>query len=216
MKQFENAEMMAPNVLRVSVDIGRESRLLKVLSRTGAGQDYAEANPGWNSDVRWVSARTRSAFLEFESEFERIGAASHVEPYLDLDTSVRLYSGFLVTRSYCRRPDFHVDWIDTDNEAFTLLTPLTPNAADFGLLYERSDGRIAEYRYKIGEALIFGDGFLHATKPGQSDEPVVLLSFTFGTDKMEHWHKISRTAGTQGELICLPDGSFQEARRRAT
>jgi hypothetical protein len=32
--------------------------------------------------------------------------------------------------------------------------------------------------------LIFGDGFLHATKPGQSDEPVVLLSFTFGTDKM--------------------------------
>jgi len=37
----------------------------------------------------------------------------------------------------------------------------------------------------------------------------VLLCFNFGTDKMEHWPSIERTAARQGLLICRPDGAFQ-------
>jgi hypothetical protein len=76
------------------------------------------------------------------------------------------------------------------------------------MLYKKLNGTIAEYDYTIGEALIFGDHFIHSTKPGASDEPVVLLSFTFGTDKMEHWDKILHTAGYQSNLIRQPDGEF--------
>ena len=61
----------------------------------------------------------------------------------------------------------------------------------------------------MGEAIIFGDNFSHSTKPGRSTKPVILLSFTFGTDKMEHWEKIFRTAGYQSKLVCRPDGEFQ-------
>jgi len=37
---------------------------------------------------------------------------------------------------------------------------------------------------------------------------VVLLSFTFGTDKMDHWERIARTGAYQGNLVRRPDGSF--------
>jgi hypothetical protein len=128
---------------------------------------------------------------------------------LDLADKVRLYNSFLIIRSRCTEPDFHFDWRDANNEAFTLMTPLTDNFSGFGMLYKRLDGSTGEYEYKRGEALIFGDDFLHSTKPGVSDEPVVLLCFNFGTDKMEHWPSIQRTAARQGLLVCRPDGQFQ-------
>jgi hypothetical protein len=40
-----------------------------------------------------------------------------------------------------------------------------------------------------------------------------LLSFTFGSDRMAHWEKISRTAGYQSALYRLPDGRFQRRRK---
>ena len=209
MKQFINVDLMAPNVLRVSVDLGTNSSLLQICSDKLDSRNFAQVSPDWDSDIRWVSARSPEAFSAFQSEFDRLGIAAHVEPYLDLDKAVRLFSGFLVERSFCRGPNFHLDWINTNNEAFTFLTPLTGNSDGFGLLYKRIDGTTGEYAYKIGEALIIGDGFVHSTKPGRSTEPVVLLSFTFGTDKMEHWKKIARTAANQGELTRRPDGAFQ-------
>jgi hypothetical protein len=60
----------------------------------------------------------------------------------------------------------------------------------------------------VGEAVIFGDKFLHSTKPAQSERPVILLSFTFGTDKMKHWPKIWESIGTQSNLVRLPNGTF--------
>lgn len=209
MKHFADEGLMAPNVLRVGVDVAPNSPLLRICRGPLNEREFARKSPDWNSDICWITARTRAAFAIFQAEFDRLGIAAHVEPFLDLDQAVRMYSGFLVERSLCRAADFHVDWIDTNNEAFTLLTPLTENSGGFGLLYQRSDGTTGEYDYRIGEALIIGDGFVHSTKPGRSAEPVILLSFTFGTDKMAHWERIARTAATQGELVRLPDGSFQ-------
>ena len=161
-----------------------------------------------NCWLRWISPRTVTKFEIFQAAFERLGVGRHVEPYLDLDKGVRLYSGFLVVRSQCTEPSFHQDWDYTNNEAFTLITPVTDNAAGFGMLYKKGTGRTAEYEYRLGEAIVLGDHFIHSTKPGSSKEPVALLSFTFGTDKMVHWDKILRTAGYQSKLIRQPDGEF--------
>jgi len=42
-----------------------------------------------------------------------------------------------------------------------------------------------------------------------SEEPLVLLSFTFGTDKICHWEAIAETAAAQGQLVIRPNASFQ-------
>jgi hypothetical protein len=208
-EKFINEEMDAPNVLRVPIDFG-VTRRLGPIARSGIGRlkFYSKA-PRWRSDIRWYSPRFERGFRRFLSVFDALGVARHVEPFVDLADEVRLYNSFLVVRRRCDEPDFHVDWRNANNEAFTLMTPLTDNCRGFGLLYKKLDGSIGEYDYKPGEAIIFGDDFVHSTKPGASDEPVVLLCFNFGTDKMEHWPSIERTAARQGLLICRPDGQFQ-------
>jgi hypothetical protein len=207
-RHFLNESLVAPNVTTVPVDFGIIQELAPLASSTLPKAEFCIARPPWRSDVRWISPRTVDGYRKFESIFERLGVAPHVAQYLDLDREVRVYAGFLVVRSECAEPDFHVDWEQTNNEAFTLITPLSTNTAGFGLLYRKLNGEIGEYDYKPGEAIILGDHFAHSTKPGRSDEPVVLLSFTFGTDKMEHWEKIQRTAGYQSALVRLPDGEF--------
>ncbi len=209
MKHFINPDFLAPNVLTIPVDpvIPRE---FASIGKTDSGsQDYCRVQPPWDSDILWISAATPAAFACFESAFDRLGVAGHVAPYLDLERNVRLYAGFLVTRSVCDAPAFHCDWIKTNNEAFTFMTPVSDNSEGFGLLYRKLDGEIGEYDYKSGEGIVFGDHFVHSTKPGRSDDPVVLLCFTFGTDKMVHWEKILTTAGSQGRLVRRPDGKFQ-------
>jgi hypothetical protein len=208
MKHFLSPELAAPNVLKIPVDYGIVREFLPLASDEGREGDYATLRPPWESDIRWISASAPKAFERFEGAFRDLGVAAHVAPYLDLDQEVRLYAGFLVTRRSCSKPNFHRDWEATNNEAFTLITPVSDNAAGFGLLYRKLNGEIGEYEYVPGEAIVFGDHFIHSTKPGESDEPVVLMSFTFGTDKMVHWDKIFRTAGYQSRLVRRPDGEF--------
>jgi hypothetical protein len=207
-RHFLNEGLLAPNVMTVPVDFSIVQELAPLASSTLSKAEFCVARPPWRSDVRWISPKSVDGYRTFESIFGRLGIASHVVEFLDLDHEVRLYAGFLVIRSECAEPDFHVDWEQTNNEAFTLITPVSSNAAGFGLLYRKLNGETGEYDYKPGEAIILGDHFAHSTKPGRSDEPIVLLSFTFGTDKMEHWEKICRTAANQSALVRLPDGEF--------
>lgn len=170
----------------------------------------------WNSDIQWISAADETTFELFQSAFDRMGIATTAEPYLDIQTAVRLYAGFLVVRSRCTEAHFHVDWSDTNNEAFTFMTPVRGNPSNFGLLYKRLDDAVGEYRYTIGEGIAFGDKFQHSTQPGESEEPVVLLCFVYGSDKMEHWSKINRTVGTQVTHLRQPDGRFTRANTAPT
>lgn len=208
MKHFLNTDLIAPNVLTMAIDHEIAEEFLPLARGAALDARFADVRPPWSSDIRWISASVPEAFEKFESAFKRMGVPAQVEPYLDLEREVRLYAGFLVIRSSCEKPNFHFDWDRTNNEAFTLITPVSNNAKGFGLLYRKLNGAIGEYDYSPGEAIIFGDQFIHSTKPGYSSEPVVLLSFTFGTDKMEHWGKISRTAGYQSRLVRQPDGEF--------
>ena len=113
MEHFFNPELQAPNVLKVPVDVAIARELLPWFE--GSRRGLHSRAPQWQSDVKWVSARTRRDFDRFRSVFDRLEIARHVEPYLDLDRDVRLYSGFFVSRSRCTEPDFHLDWRDTNN-----------------------------------------------------------------------------------------------------
>lgn len=207
MIQFHNPELNAPNVMEFDVDPAIVADFAPLAYEQPAGE-FAVERPAWSSDMAWISPNTINAFRFFQTRFHRLGIAERMAQYLDIDQTVRMFSGFLVSRSRCENPDWHYDWIDTNNEAFTFLTPIYETPPDFGLIYRRNDDTAGIYHYRPGKGIVFGDGFTHSTMPGHSDPPVVLLCFTFGTDKMEHWPAIERTSGTQGNLIRLPDGRF--------
>ena len=216
MRHHLNREMLAPNVWTFPVDteiVDEFSPL--VADHDGDFETVEPAAQQWKSDIRWVSAANPAGFERFQSAFDRLGIADRASPYLDIDKGVRLYAGFLVLRARCTEPYFHVDWDNTNNEAFTVMTPISGRGHDFGLLYSRLDGETASYSYRRGEAIMFGDNFRHSTQPGQSDEPVALLCFEFGTDRMEHWPQILKTLGYQAHLLRRPDGEFEINRRSA-
>jgi hypothetical protein len=183
------------------------------IARRRPTRHFSVVRPRWNSDIRWIGPRSPEAYRLFESAFQRLGIAAQVEPMLDIDHEPRMYAGFLVRRRRCRNPDFHVDWRDTDRQAFTLMTPVGGDASGFGLLYRDDSGAVRHYGYRPGEAVFFSDDFLHSTKPGSSDQPVVLLCFTFGTDRMKYWDRIRARSGSQSALTSRPDGRFETISR---
>ena len=210
MKHFLNKDFLAPNVMTFPVDreiVGE----FEGLATNSARFSHLRPPSKWKSDIEWISAADEQTFELFQSAFDRLGIAAHARPYLDIEHDVRLYAGFLVIRSRCDAAHFHVDWMKTNNEAFTVMTPVGAAPKDFGLLYKKLDGTTGDYPYRRGEAIAFGDNFDHSTKPGRSDSPVVLLCFEFGTDRMEHWPMINRTIGSQTTHLRQPDGQFTRA-----
>lgn len=208
MKHFLNHEMLAPNVMTVPLDLDVVQEFEGLGAITQADADFGIFRPAWSSDIRWIGARNEASFSIFQSAFDRLDIARHVREFLDLEHDVRLYAGFLHTRSRCTDDDFHVDWVLTNNEAFTLLTPISSGGDDC-LLYKKINGEVAEYSYRPGEAIIFGDHFIHSTPKGSWDPPFTMLVFNFGTDKMDHWPKIKATVGKQCQLLRRPDGTFE-------
>jgi hypothetical protein len=208
LKHFLNQELLAPNVLTVPVDTAIVAEFEDLARSEDPGPDYRIVKPWSFSDMRWTTAATETAFRTYEHAYQRLDIARHVRAYLDIERDVAFYTGFLHTRSEPKETNFHVDWQLTNNEAFTLLTPVCGFENGQTLLYKKLNGDVAEYVYKPGEAIIFGDHFQHSSPPGKSDTPFTLLAFNFGTDKMEHWNKILRTQGRQCPLVQRPDGKF--------
>jgi hypothetical protein len=208
MKFFIDREWLAPNVMRVPVNSAIPNSFAD-LGGPSMPSGYHVEQPPWSSDIQWISAADEIAFARFEAAFEALEIARHVREFVACERQIRMYQGFVVVRSECRRPDFHVDWLDAGNQAFTMLTPIGVPHAGFGLAYKTLKDEVRAYDYVEGEALIFGDHFVHSTRPGKSPHPTMLLSFTFGTDKMEDWPVIRRTAGHQGGKLRRPDGVFE-------
>ena len=215
MRHFFNPEMRVFNAFTAPVDTAIVDELLPFCRNEldAAELDDYRTRPKWNSDLRWVSARNEAMFGRFEDAFARLGIAQLVEPYVAIDKEVRLFACILHMRSRCDDTYFHSDWQGLNNDAFTLLTPITDNAAGFGLLYKQFDETIVEYEYKRGEAIIFGDLFCHSTKPGRSDEPVALLGFQFGSDRMEVWDQVFARVKNTTQLFRMPNGEFHRHER---
>jgi hypothetical protein len=220
-KYFINPQFLARNVIEVDVPeelleslgtITEAARTVTVAHGPvimGNDLNFFVARPeDWNSDLRWISQADEKTFAWFEDLFHRSGAAGHVARYVDYAEAITLYSGFFVTRRQCTKPYFHADWIDGQNDAFNYIAPLSHNCGELGLLYRNMFGLEVEYTYRRGKALIIGDKFIHSIQRGEAREPVVLLSFTFGTDKMERWPVLSEIAANQGICHRRPDGVF--------
>jgi hypothetical protein len=219
-KHFTNRDFLAPNVLEIDVDLEllaplsgvcgllQRSELPKGRVDIGNGLNLGIKHPDWKSDIAWISQADRAGYDYFAAIFRRLGIADAVADRIEYDHQIMMYSGFYVTRRSCNSPDLHVDWIGGNNDAFTFLTPLSANCGELGLTYRTLRNELAHYDYTLGKGLIFGDHFAHSTAEGQAGENTVLLSFTFGTDRMDNWPNISKSAAKQGTFHRQPDGQF--------
>lgn len=219
---FLNPALMAMNVLEFEVPDAILAELAPladavrameanetVYALPGGVRLYNQRPPGWKSDICWLSNADEAAYRWFETLFRRLKLDETVAPFVAHDSQIRLYSGFFVTRSHCDALDRHYDWFTEQNCAFTTMIPLTANAAGMGLTYETVQGPERYYAYRQGKGIAFGAGFYHSTAVGHLDERAVFLSLTFGTDRMDEWEMIEKTAGRQGRFICQPDGVFR-------
>jgi hypothetical protein len=221
-KQFLSPRFKAPNVFEVECDLEVLARCDPMIApiraaAAVAGKGAVSAGPlrlfktgpsDWSSDIAWISQDDRESYDWFKALFDDLGLAAQVERHVTFDKAIVLYSGFFVTRSQCQSPHFHFDWIGGNNDAFTLVTPLTEHAGHFDLIYRQFDGCQGAYPYRLGKGLLFGDWFEHSTSVDNTGEQEVLLSMSFGTDRMENWPAISKTAAQQGRTHVQPDGLF--------
>lgn len=173
-KHWFNPNLLAPNVMEIDVDpcvfapasaLAREVQAITGCShqaRLGSGlalHVHSMATE-WDSDMLWISHSDVESFTFFENLFRASRIAELVTHHIDYKDTIQLYSGFFVSRGRCTKPNFHFDWIDANNNAFTFLMPLTSNCQDMGLTYITVRGDQAEYRYRPNKALLFGDFFI--------------------------------------------------------
>jgi hypothetical protein len=169
----------------------------------------------WQSDVKWWSPGDEVTFVRLRDTFEQLALERRFREVVDVEHNIRLYCSFFVTRSWCERPDFHVDYQpECRTNAYTLMTPLGDYAPGPGhLVYRDEWGRPRVYTYRRGRAVIFGARFWHSTQPIARAAVRAFLCFTFGTDKTRYWPGIEKTVGYQSKLYCMPDGTLTRSGR---
>jgi hypothetical protein len=154
----------------------------------------------------WVSADDLPTHREFEEFFDALGLADAVKPLIDFDERIVMYNGFYVVSDGVVAPSWHTDYADGAH-AYTLLTPLYELDSAHGQLWYKSGDQIMRYEYRHGVGVLVGEGFMHATEPfPTASRQRVLVSLTFGTDRMEHWPVLEETVGAQSPFVVLPSG----------
>jgi hypothetical protein len=155
----------------------------------------------------WVSNNNTHTYNIFKSFMTELDVMDEIKELLDFDNNIEVYCGFFVVGNKMDRPTWHKDFCDGAN-AYTLITPLLELDDSHGnLMYKDVFSNNKTYEYKMNEAVIFGDGFEHATEPyAKTDKLRVMLSFTFGTDKIEYWDILKETIGEQSNYMTLPCG----------
>lgn len=155
----------------------------------------------------WISNNNTHTYNIFKSFMTELGVIDEIKNMVNFDDHIEIYCGFFVIGNKMDRPTWHKDFVDGAN-GYTLITPLFEFEPSHGnLMYKDGQQNIKTYKYKMNEAVIFGDGFEHATEPyDKSDTLRVMLSFTFGTDKIEYWDVLKKTIGEQSNYMVLPCG----------
>lgn len=159
------------------------------------------------SALLWISNNCIDSYQMFKRFFDAIAIRDDLKQLVDFDQNIVMYSGFFVVGNHLKQPLWHVDY-ELGANAYTLVTPLfDPDSKHGELLYQDKDENTKDYHYKLNEAVIFGDQFLHTTQPyPKTDGLRVLLSLTFGTDKLKYWDILEATIGAQSQFMILPCG----------
>ncbi|MCK4675253.1 MAG: hypothetical protein KAT61_05020 [Gammaproteobacteria bacterium] len=155
----------------------------------------------------WISNNNAHTYDVFRSFMNDLDIMDDIKELVDYENQVEVYCGFFVVGKGMDRETWHKDFFDGAN-GYTLITPLYELEKSHGdLMYKDGSSSVEIYEYKMNEAIIFGDGFEHATQPyPESDKLRIMLSFTFGTDKAEYWDILKETIGCQSNYMILPCG----------
>lgn len=217
MKNYHNRELNALNVFKIKI----RQRIIRDLheyfknhvQNNSTDQDFYTISPQWNSDIQWTSVNNLKTYKKFLKIFDTLDL-SPIEKFIDGE--IICYSIFFVTRSRCHKPNFHTDFSNTKNNAFTLMTPLTNINDDVRghLLYRDLADQTKVYRYKRGECIVFGDSFVHSTQPYENKE-VTFLCFTFGSDKKKYWKNIFKCIGEQQARIMRYDRRYVSSEKES-
>ena len=155
----------------------------------------------------WISNNNAHTYNIFKSFMNELDIMDDIKELVDFEDHIEVYCGFFVVGKKMDRQTWHKDFFDGAN-GYTLITPLFDLDKSHGnLMYKNALSAIKTYEYKMNEAIVFGDGFEHATEPyPETDTLRVMLSFTFGTDKAEYWNTLKETIGSQSNYMILPCG----------
>jgi hypothetical protein len=155
----------------------------------------------------WLSADAPETYQIYERFLRGLDFDSDAKRLVDFDQRLIMYAGFLVVSDRAPRSSWHADYFAGAN-GLTLITPLFELDRGHGnLLYRLRGDEVATYRYQLGEALIFGEEFYHCTEPYNSTDRLrVLVSISFGTDKIDHWKVLRETIAGQSRFLILPCG----------
>jgi hypothetical protein len=155
----------------------------------------------------WISNNNAFTYKLFKSFMDELDIIDDIKILVDFENTIEMYCGFFVVGKKMGRETWHKDYMDGAN-AYTLITPLFELEPSHGnLMYKDASSTTKTYQYKMNEAIIFGEGFEHATEPyAESDTLRVMLSFTFGTDKAQYWNILKETIENQSNYMILPCG----------
>lgn len=155
----------------------------------------------------WLSSNRPETYALFRNFFAALNIESEIRGLVDTARRIVMYCGFLVVGDRAEEPIWHYDY-RPGAHAYTLITPLFEwNPVHGHLLYKGSGSLSETYTYRLGEAIVFGEGFLHSTAPYESCGKIrVLLSLTFGTDKWKYWDILKENIQEQSEYFLQPCG----------
>ncbi|ARN73236.1 hypothetical protein [Oceanicoccus sagamiensis] len=155
----------------------------------------------------WVSNNDKETYDIFKRYLDSLDIINEAKEHIDYDKDLVMYSGFFVIGDHMPIESWHVDY-DQGANAFTLITPLFELEKNHGMLSYKDKFMINQrYSYRSDEGVFFGDGFQHMTEPyPKGDTKRVMVSLTFGTDKLKYWDILAKTIGTQSKYFILPCG----------
>ncbi|MGV3524882.1 MAG: hypothetical protein ACO1RX_11685 [Candidatus Sericytochromatia bacterium] len=155
----------------------------------------------------WFTHHSPRSYALFQRFFNGLDLQNALRERLDCRRRAVMYSGFWVIGNRAEEPMWHYDY-RPGAQAYTLLTPLFALASGHGqLLCQDAEGHTLLYPYRLGEAILLGDGVLHSTQPyAPQDQLRVLLSLTCGSDKWQHWETIRQNIAEQSASYAQPCG----------
>jgi hypothetical protein len=159
-----------------------------------------------NYPLLWISNNDAQTYAIFRRFFDALAIENEIRKLVDYRQNIIMYCGFLVVGDRAPAAQWHSDYA-ADANAFTLITPLfEPDPGHGNLLYKLGN-QSQRYQYTLGEAIFFGEKTAHTTEPyAPSTKKRILVSMTFGTDKLEYWPQLQQSLDTQAQYFVLPCG----------
>ncbi|QDV09593.1 hypothetical protein Poly30_51510 [Planctomycetes bacterium Poly30] len=181
--------------------LGSLRRLYRQMDREclGAGFSFHEA-PGLHANMTWhyaSSPRTLEAFRQCLTR-SRLGESLTIVH----GDSQLLAACFVVVQGDTPTLDFHMDYGEPEippGVTGTMLTPLLAFDESFGHLDCREGLEEFEYRYHVGDAILFDGKFEHRSQASHSAGPAtrILVSWSIATDDIRYRFAIGRIIDSQ-------------------